>query len=79
MITKLVPERRMVLEGDVGPLSGTLIYQIEEVPEGTRLTNTADLSARGPLRVLAPLAASRVRHAMAANRDKLRDLLELLA
>ena len=76
VITELVPDRRMVLEGDIGPLSGTLIYQIERVPEGTRLTNTADLSGRGPLRVLAPLAANRVRDAVAANLDKLRDLLE---
>ena len=76
VITELVPDRRMVLEGDIGPLSGTLIYQIERVPEGTRLTNTADLSGRGPLRVLAPLAANRVRDAVAANLGKLRDLLE---
>jgi len=76
VITELVPERRMVLEGDIGPLSGTLIYQIEEVPEGTRRTNTADLSGRGPLRLLVPLASSRVRDAVAANLDKLRGLLE---
>src|SRR5215218_1307986 len=36
VITELVPERRMILEGDIGPLSGTLTYQIEEVPEGAR-------------------------------------------
>jgi len=75
VITELVPERRILLE-DIGPLSGTLIYQIEEVPEGTRLTNTADLSGRGPLRLLVPLASSRVRDAVAANLDKLRGLLE---
>jgi len=46
------------------------------VPEGTRLTNTADLSGRGPLRLLVPLASSRVRDAVAANLDKLRGLLE---
>ena len=76
VITELAPDRRMVLEGDLGPLSGTLSYQIEAVPEGTRLTNIADLSGRGPLRLLAPLAANRVRDAVAANLDKLRDLLE---
>lgn len=79
VITELVLERRMVLDGDIGPLSGTLSYQIEAVPEGTRLTNTADLSGRGPLRLLAPLATSRVRDAVAANLNKLRDLLESLA
>jgi hypothetical protein len=68
----------MVLQGDIGPLSGTLIYQIEEVPEGTTLTNTADLSGRGPLRLLAPLAASRVRQAVAANLDKLRSSVEVI-
>ena len=76
LITELVLGRRMVLEGDIGPLSGTLDYQVEEVPEGTKLTNTADLSGRGPLRLLAPLAASRVRDAVATNLDKLRNLLE---
>src|SRR5512133_946154 len=74
VITELVPGRRMALEGDIGPLSGTLDYQVEDVPEGTKLTNTADLS--GPLRLLAPLAASRVRDSVAANLDKLRNLLE---
>ena len=76
LITELVLGRRMVLEGDIGPLSGTLDYRVEEVPEGTKLTNTADLSGRGPLRLLAPLAASRVRDAVATNLDKLRNLLE---
>jgi carbon monoxide dehydrogenase subunit G len=76
VITDLVPGRRMVLEGDIGPLSGTLDYQVEEVPEGTKLTNTAELSGHGPLRLLAPLAARRVRDAVAANLDKLRNLLE---
>ena len=66
----------VIQEGDIGPRSGTLDYQVEEVPEGTKLTNTANLSGRGPLRLLAPLAASRVRNAVAANLDKLCNLLE---
>lgn len=76
VVTEFVPERRMVLQGDLGPLSGTLSYQIDEVPEGTRLTNAADLSGRGPMGLLAPLATTRVRDAVAANLDKLRRLLE---
>jgi carbon monoxide dehydrogenase subunit G len=76
VVTEFAPKRRMVLQGDIGPFSGTLVYQIEEVPEGTRLTNSADLSGRGPLRLLGPLATTRVRDAVSANLAKLRDLLE---
>jgi uncharacterized protein YndB with AHSA1/START domain len=75
-VTEYVPERRMVLRGDVGPLTGTLVYLVEQVPEGTRLTNAADLSGRGSLQLLAPLATGRVREAVAANLEKLRQLLE---
>ncbi len=76
VVTEFVRERRMVLQGDIGPLSGKLSYEIEEVPEGTRLTNAADLSGRGPLGLLAPLATTRVRDAVAANLEVLRDLLQ---
>jgi uncharacterized protein YndB with AHSA1/START domain len=75
-VTEFVPDRRMVLQGDVGPLTGTLSYEIEVVPEGTRLTNTADLTGRGPLLVLSPLATGRVREAVATNLENLRQLLE---
>lgn len=75
-VTEFVPERRMVLRGDVGPLTGTLVYLVEQVPEGTRLTNAADLTGRGPLQLLAPFATGRVREAVAANLEKLRALLE---
>jgi uncharacterized protein YndB with AHSA1/START domain len=76
VVTEFVPERRMVLQGDIGPLSGTLTYQIDEVADGSRLTNAADLSGRGPMGLLAPLAITRVRDAVAANLNTLRDLLE---
>ena len=76
VVTEFVPERRLVLQGDIGPLSGTLSYEIQEVPEGTRLTNAADLSGRGPLGLLAPLATTRVRDAVAANLEKLCELLQ---
>ena len=75
-ITEFVPDHRIALHGDVGPLTGTLVYQIDHVTEGTRLTNTADLTARGPLRALAPLATGRVSDAVASNLEKLREFLE---
>ena len=75
-VTEFIPERRMVLQGDVGPLTGTLSYEIEDVPEGTRLTNTVDLTSRGSLSVLAPLAIGPVRAAVRTNLEKLRQVLE---
>jgi hypothetical protein len=46
-------------------------------PRGTRLTNTVDIRpASGALRLLAPLAASRVKAAVAANLDTLKQHLE---
>lgn len=75
-VTEFVPDRRLAFHGDVGPLTGTLVYEAEAVPEGTRLTNSADLEGRGALRVLAPLARTRVREAVAINLDRLRELLE---
>lgn len=76
LITEFAPGQRLTLRGDVGPLTGTLVYNLDEVPGGTRLTNVADLTARGPLRLLTPLVATRVRQAAAANLDRLRELLE---
>ncbi len=76
VVTEFVAERRIALRGDIGPLTGTLVYQIEAVPEGTRLTNVADLTGRGPLGLLAPLASGPVRQAVAANLEKLREILE---
>lgn len=75
-VTEFVPDRRLAFHGDVGPLTGTLVYEMEAVPEGTTLTNSADLEGRGALGILAPLAGIRVREAVAVNLDRLRELLE---
>lgn len=60
-VAEFIPERRIVLQGDVGPFTGTLSYEIYQVPEGTRLINTANLTSHGPLKSLAPLAIGSVR------------------
>jgi len=75
-ITELVPGRRLVLAGDLGPLRGTLAYDVEPTPDGTRLTNTANLEAHGALRLAAPLATGRVRSAVAQNLTALKQMLE---
>jgi len=75
-VTEFATPTRIVFRGDLGPFHGDLVYELEAVPEGTCLTNTADLEAGGPLRLLAPLAAGRVRASVADNLDALRRLLE---
>jgi len=75
-VTEYAAPSRLVFRGDVGPFHGDLVYELEALPEGTRLTNRADLEASGPLRLLAPLAAGRVRASVADNLEALRRLLE---
>jgi hypothetical protein len=55
---------------------GTLTYAFEDVDGRTRLTNTASLETRGLMRIAAPIASGRVREAVAANLDALKQLLE---
>jgi uncharacterized protein YndB with AHSA1/START domain len=75
-VTELEPDRRLAVRGDLGPFAGTLTYVLEETDGRTRLVNTADLEARGVMRLAAPLAAGRVREAVAANLGELKRLLE---
>lgn len=70
------PEHRIVVRGDLGPFHGDVAYVLESAADSTVLTNTMDLTASGPLRVVAPLASSRVSNAVAANLDVLRKILE---
>lgn len=75
-ITELLPGRRLVLAGDVGPLHGTVSYVLEPTSDGTQLTNAAELDASGPMRLAAPLFTSRVRAAVADNLATLKRTLE---
>ena len=76
-VTAFEPSSRLEVHGDIGPFTATISYLLAPTDHGTRLTNVVDLeSAPGPLRLLAPLAASRVKTAVAANLDALKQLLE---
>jgi uncharacterized protein YndB with AHSA1/START domain len=75
-VVEFEPNRRLAIQGDLGPLHGTLRYELEAVPEGTRLTNEADLSGSGLAAIVAPLAASQIREAVGANLGELRAILE---
>jgi uncharacterized protein YndB with AHSA1/START domain len=59
-----------------GAVHGRVSYQLEPTGSGTRLTNAVDLVPSGLLSLVAPLATSRIKHAVAANLDTLKQLLE---
>jgi uncharacterized protein YndB with AHSA1/START domain len=76
-VTAFEPTSHLEVHGDMGPFTATIGYLLEPTGDGTRLTNTVNLQpASGGLRLLAPLATSRVKTAVAANLDTLRQLLE---
>jgi uncharacterized protein YndB with AHSA1/START domain len=70
------PPRQLEIRGQLGPFPSRLSYALDAVPEGTRVTNSVELELRGPGRLLGPVAVPRVRDAVAANLQKLKELLE---
>ena len=75
-VTVWEPDRRLAITGDFGPFSGTLTYELEAVGSATVVVNRAQLSPRGLVGVVAGLAGSRVRAAVAENLEVLRRGLE---
>lgn len=75
-VAELVPDERFAISGGLGPLVGTLTYELEDVDGSTKLTNTADLEARGLLKLAAPIAVGRIRDAVAQNLGILKGILE---
>jgi len=75
-VTAYNPPRQVELQGQLGPFPSRLAYALDAVPEGTRVTNAVELELRGPGRLLGPVAVPRVRAAVAANLQKLKELLE---
>jgi hypothetical protein len=75
-VTGFDPDRRLSISGDLGPFRGEIVYLLEPAGDSTVLANTMDLRPAGPLRLLAPLAAPRVRSAVAANLHELKRLLD---
>lgn len=75
-VVEFEPDHRLAIRGRIGPLSGDIAYQLADSGPATILTNTCDLSAAGPVSLLAPLATRQVRSAVAANLDVLKQILE---
>jgi carbon monoxide dehydrogenase subunit G len=75
-VTVFEPARRLEVQGQIGPFKARTSYLLAPAGSGTRLANAVELESSGLLAVVTPLATSRVKHAVAANLDKLRQLLE---
>ena len=75
-VTVFEPASRLDVQGEIGPFRARMSYLLEPTGSGTRLTNAVDLGSSGLLTLVAPLATSRVKHAVAANLDTLKQLLE---
>ena len=75
-VTAYNPPRQLEIQGQLGPFPSRLAYALAAVPEGTRITNAVELELRGPGRLLGRVAVPRVRDAVAANLQKLKELLE---
>ena len=75
-VTELEPDRRFAVHGGLGPFEGTLSYELDEIDGSTRLTNGADLDAHGIKRLAAPIVSGRIREAVGANLETLKQLLE---
>jgi carbon monoxide dehydrogenase subunit G len=74
-VTALEPPRRLKVQGQIGPFRARIGYLLEPAGSGTRLRNLVDLGSSGPLTLVAALATSRVKHAVAANLETLEQLL----
>jgi uncharacterized protein YndB with AHSA1/START domain len=75
-VTVFEPASRLEVQGRLGPFTARVSYLLKPTGSGTRLTNTVDLGSSGLLTLVAPVATSRVKHAVAANLDTLKQLLE---
>jgi uncharacterized protein YndB with AHSA1/START domain len=74
-VTAYNPPRQLEIRGQLGPFPSRLSY-VAAVPQGTRVTNAVELELGGPGRLLGRVAVPRVRDAVAANLQKLKELLE---
>jgi uncharacterized protein YndB with AHSA1/START domain len=76
-VTVFQPMSRLAVQGQLGPFRTRASYELKPMAGGTRLTNEVNLEpTSGVLRLVAPLAAPRVKAAVAQNLGKLKQVLE---
>jgi uncharacterized protein YndB with AHSA1/START domain len=75
-VTEYDPDRSLAIQGTLGPFAARSSYRLEEAGDATLITNDVELEPAGLTRLVAPLAANRIKHAVAANLNVLKQLLE---
>jgi hypothetical protein len=71
------PPNRIAIQGQIGPFRTQATYVLQPLGNATRLTNEVDLEPSSvALKLVGPLAAPRVKAAVATNLGKLKQLLE---
>ncbi|HEY1643806.1 MAG TPA: SRPBCC family protein [Streptosporangiaceae bacterium] len=76
-ITAFEPARHLAIRGQVGPFQAEISYVLEPGAGATRVVNAMELSpSRAVPRLLAPLAAPRIKAAVAENLGQLKLILE---
>ena len=75
-VAEMLPDRRFVVQGQIGPFVGSLAYDVEDIGGRTRLTNTVDLEGRVLMKLAGQVTSARVRDAVSANLSTLKQLLE---
>jgi hypothetical protein len=74
-VTAFEPPRRLEVQGQIGPFRARISYLLEPTGSGTRLRNAVDLGSSGLSSIVALPVTSRVKRAVAANLDTLKQLL----
>lgn len=75
-IIEFTPDQRLTVQGTLNGLPAVLTYVLDATDGATTVTNTVDLHPPRPLNLLAPIALSRIKSAVAANLTALKQLLE---
>jgi Polyketide cyclase / dehydrase and lipid transport len=76
-VTVFEPARRLAIHGQIGPFRADISYELEATAGATKLVNHVDLDpSRAVPGLLAPLAAPRIKTAVARNLAKLKLVLE---
>ena len=75
-VVEFVPVERLTIRGMLNSLPARIDYTLRSRGAGTALVNAIELDARGPVNLLAPVATLRIKSAVAANLDVLKQILE---